>query len=197
MSNAGPEANVPQFDGGDDNLNRVLAELIGDGRLTLGDDDENDPDFELVEDDDGLDDEDAEAMEEYEEDEDEEEEGDMLEDQQALVVPGKWHEEVKEPKQEGLSLLFSGEFGRLKHQIRSRNKDGDVSKMFLNRGTKIRPPVREDFASVSFHRSEMIVRSRTHSRHKDIVPNSPGTAVASYYSNAYVGQFSSGMSSGP
>ena len=29
---------------------------------------------------------------------------------------------------------------------------------------------------------------------QDIVPNSPGTAVASYYANAYVGQFSSGSS---
>ena len=28
---------------------------------------------------------------------------------------------------------------------------------------------------------------------QDIVPNSPGTAVASYYANAYVGQFSSGL----
>ena len=128
----------------EDSLNRVLAELIGDGTLVLGDEDEDDPDYELVEEDEDED-EDVD-MEEYEDD-DEDTNGHGY--HQLPSIPGKWHEEVKEPKPEGLALLYSGEFGRLRHQIRSRNKEGDVSKLFLNRGSRIRPPVREDFTAVS------------------------------------------------
>lgn len=59
-----------------------------------------------------------------------------------------WYPEVKEPKPEGLSLLMSGEFGRLRHQLDSRMKDNNMSKLLLNRGTRIRPTPKEDMVSV-------------------------------------------------
>ncbi|GBE77655.1 WD40 repeat-like protein [Sparassis crispa] len=83
-----------------------------------------------------------------------------------------WYDRVTKPKKEGLSLLFDGEFGRLKHQIDSRNKDNNVAKLLLNRGARTRLPPKEDLAS-------------------DILPNTSGTAVAKYQANAYVGQYSS------
>jgi len=86
-----------------------------------------------------------------------------------------WYPEVKEPKPEGLSLLMSGEFGRLRHQLDSRMKDNNMSKLLLNRGTRIRPTPKEDMVS-------------------DILPNSSGSAVAQYNANAYVGQYSSDSS---
>lgn len=106
---------------------------------------------------------------------------------------------VKKPVTEGLALLMSGEFGRLGHQYGSRlrddpkfanhesdESDGESStgpahkyshnftKTLLNRSNRLRPIPKEDIAS-------------------EMIPNSNGTAVAKYSSNAYVGQYSSGM----
>ncbi|OCH96414.1 WD40 repeat-like protein [Obba rivulosa] len=83
-----------------------------------------------------------------------------------------WWPRITEPKKEGLELLTSGEFGRIRHQVNSRNKDNNVAKLLLNRGTQVRPVSKEDIAN-------------------DILPNTNGTAVADYGVNVYVGQYSS------
>ncbi|KZT74971.1 WD40 repeat-like protein [Daedalea quercina L-15889] len=83
-----------------------------------------------------------------------------------------WFPQIKEPTKEGLKLLMGGEFGRLKHQLKSRKKDNNIAKLALNRGARVRPMYKEDLAG-------------------DLLPNSNGTAVAQYAANAYVGQYSS------
>ncbi|OSX66899.1 hypothetical protein POSPLADRAFT_1042203 [Postia placenta MAD-698-R-SB12] len=83
--------------------------------------------------------------------------------------------EVKEPKEKGLELLTSGEFGRLEHQLKSRIRDNNTASILLNRGARQRPTHKEDLTS-------------------DLLPNSNGTAVAEYHANAYVGQYSSDSS---
>ncbi|KAI0698404.1 WD40 repeat-like protein, partial [Cerioporus squamosus] len=83
-----------------------------------------------------------------------------------------WWPEITEPQKEGLELLFGGEFGRIVHQIQTRDGNRNVARNIFNRGASSRPTYREDIAS-------------------EILPNSSGTAVASYAANAYVGQFSS------
>ncbi|KAL4241704.1 DDB1- and CUL4-associated factor [Abortiporus biennis] len=132
------------------------------------------------EDEDGMD----EELEQEDEDDNDEDDDDYVDEDEDddedfyfhQVGPhGKWYEEVKEPKQEGLELLMSGEFGRLGHQFKTRAKNNNVVRTLLDRGTRVRPTSREDIAS-------------------DIVPNSDGVAVASYQSNAYVGQYSSDSS---
>lgn len=140
----------------DADFDRVLSELVGRGSIVLEADDENDPDYRPEE---------GEGDEEDEED-GEDREGEDMEDEdeaQELVDEdddfgygwsepfgphGKWHDDVTEPKPEGLSLLYSGEFGRIGHQTKSRNKDANVARFLLNRGTKLRPVPREDFATV-------------------------------------------------
>lgn len=59
-----------------------------------------------------------------------------------------WFDEVKKPKEEGMSLLMSGEYGRLKHQLDSRTKKTNLARTLLNRGERTRPIYREDMASV-------------------------------------------------
>ncbi|KAI0825009.1 WD40 repeat-like protein [Trametes gibbosa] len=86
--------------------------------------------------------------------------------------PRNWWPEIKEPQEEGLSLLMNGEFGRVGHQVNSRNGRKNVSRSLFNRSMSARPTYKEDITS-------------------DVLPNSSGTAVASYPANAYVGQFSS------
>ncbi|CDO75481.1 hypothetical protein BN946_scf184935.g17 [Trametes cinnabarina] len=149
-----------------DDLQRLM-QLFGAGSGRAGsvepvanevDDEENDPDY----------------VDEEEEDEDEDEvieywgvgahtQWDRTRD---------WWPQVTEPKEEGMSLLMSGEFGRVLHQLKSRSERKNVARNLLNRATSARPTYREDIAS-------------------DILPNSSGTAVAAYPANAYVGQFSS------
>lgn len=93
-------------------MNNILAELIADGTVVLQDDDddeEDDPDYRLEEDGE----EDEEEVDEMEDDDDEDMYG---YDNRMPHDNGQWHERVKEPKPEGLALLFSGEFGRIKHQ---------------------------------------------------------------------------------
>ncbi|TBU63826.1 WD40 repeat-like protein [Dichomitus squalens] len=84
----------------------------------------------------------------------------------------EWWPKRTEPQKEGLELLYSGEFGRLLHQIQAREGQHNVARNLLNRGTNARPTPKEDITC-------------------EILPNSSGTAVASYPANAYVGQFSS------
>ncbi|KAH9898279.1 WD40 repeat-like protein [Cubamyces lactineus] len=83
-----------------------------------------------------------------------------------------WWPQVTEPREEGLSLLMGGEFGRVQHQLKARSGHRNVARSLLNKGLNSRPTHREDITS-------------------EILPNSSGTAVAAYPANAYVGQFSS------
>ncbi|EKM61354.1 uncharacterized protein PHACADRAFT_247904 [Phanerochaete carnosa HHB-10118-sp] len=162
---------------GDHDINRILAELIRDGTMTV---EEDDGDQDYVDVDEGEEGEEDDEIE-IEEDEEEDEEGDgppgyrIVQSHPPPLPRSHWKKEVTEPKQAGLNLLYSGEFGRIHHQIRSRNKAGNAAKFLLSRSSTIRPPPREDFAT-------------------DIIPNTDGTAVASYYANAYVGQYSSDSS---
>lgn len=132
-------------------VSRVLAELLGDGTIPFP---EDDGDEEYIDVEEGDED------EEGEEDEVMDIDGDFDDDEEAdlfgyRVITGhahtpnrRWHEEVTEPKEAGLSLLFSGEFGRIQHQLRSRSKAGNVARLLLNRGSKVRLPPREDYVSV-------------------------------------------------
>ena len=134
----------------EDDLNQLLSELVADGNVIMQDlDEDDDAEYQPGEDEDEEDiDEDMEA-DELDEDEEEDDEDMIFGYMAAHSIPGKrWHEEVKEPKEAGMSLLFSGEFGRIRHQIKSRNKDGSAAKFWLNSRSKLRPTYREDAACV-------------------------------------------------
>jgi DDB1- and CUL4-associated factor 11 len=140
---------------GDPTVARLFAELLRDGSATLVEDD-GDEDYEDVEEDeeeDEVDEDEDIAMEPDDEEDDDDYAANILGYRAirgtAPAQPQRWHDEVKEPKEEGLKLLFTGEFGRIQHQIWSRHKAGNAAKLLLNRGTKVRPPHREDFAAVS------------------------------------------------
>ncbi|TFK56756.1 WD40 repeat-like protein [Heliocybe sulcata] len=81
--------------------------------------------------------------------------------------------EVKEPQEAGVNLLMSGEFGRIGHRLKSSHgqKHINMYRSIRDRATSLRSPPREELAS-------------------HLIPNSNGTAVACYSSNAYSGQFS-------
>ncbi|KAI0375121.1 WD40 repeat-like protein [Pilatotrama ljubarskyi] len=148
-----------------DDLQRLVAILAGGGGISSNaqllaeeeEDDENDPDY--VDDD-------------AEEEDDEDYSYYSSSAHTHWDRTRNWWPAITEPQEEGLSLLMSGEFGRVQHQVKSRNGTRNVARSLLNRGTNSRPTYREDITS-------------------DILPNSSGTAVASYPANAYVGQFSS------
>ncbi|TFY79706.1 hypothetical protein EWM64_g4307 [Hericium alpestre] len=78
-----------------------------------------------------------------------------------------WAGPTTEPQKAGMELLMGGEFGRVRNKINGRN----VAKILASRATKTRKFYREDVLS-------------------NLVPNTNGTAVASYDSNIYCGQFS-------
>lgn len=123
----------------DEDFGRVLADLARNGTLVLDGDDEEDPDWQPEEGEEDDDDElegdgDVQAI-----DDDDEDEGDPYGYGWSQPGPGgKWFDEVKEPKREGLSLLYNGEFGRIRHQTQSRNKGANIAKILLSRGTKLR-----------------------------------------------------------
>lgn len=141
----------------------LLRDLIRDGAITISTEEDNDEEY--IDTENGLDDEDEDIIEDEEgeddaddvdmDDEDEEEEelaalyGYRPINHSASVPRPHPHEAATEPKEAGLELLYSGEFGRLQHQIRSRNKAGNVAKVVLNRGRGIRPTYKEDLATVS------------------------------------------------
>ncbi|EPQ60332.1 WD40 repeat-like protein [Gloeophyllum trabeum ATCC 11539] len=106
------------------------------------------------------------------EDDDEDEEDD--EDYVTSATNNRsWFPEVKEPQKAGADLLMSGEFGRTGHKFRSAHgrKQSNIYRTMRDRAAVLRPLYRADLAC-------------------DLVPNSNGTAVASYAHNAYSGQFS-------
>lgn len=59
-----------------------------------------------------------------------------------------WWPRIAEPQKEGLELLYSGEFGRALHQIRSREDQNNVARKLLSRGMSSRPTPKEDITCV-------------------------------------------------
>lgn len=89
---------------------------------------------------------------------------------------GDWHQQWipphKEPQEPGVELLMGGEFGCVGPKIRSRRNKKNVPRMILHQSSRPRGAMsRENMTN-------------------DLIPNTNGTAVASYASNVYSGQFS-------
>ncbi|KDQ63158.1 hypothetical protein JAAARDRAFT_147176 [Jaapia argillacea MUCL 33604] len=108
-------------------------------------------------------------------DEDEEDDDDTTGYPPFSTASQSWMPEVKEPQKEGVELLMSGDFGRVQNKILSRSKGLNVAKQLASRSMSVRRPYREDIAA-------------------DLIPNTNGTAVATYEHNAYSGQFSTDSS---
>lgn len=85
-----------------------------------------------------------------------------------------WFPKVTEPQEAGLNLLASGEFGRVRNILDRRHK--------RNMYDRLR---RTSVASRTVYREDLI---------HDMIPNTHGTAVASYLANIYCGQYSAGKS---
>ncbi|KAF8665431.1 hypothetical protein AX16_000450 [Volvariella volvacea WC 439] len=83
---------------------------------------------------------------------------------------------VTEPQEAGVSLILSGDFGRIGPKIRARTGNPNLAKQLLNRATK------------PYH---VLPKEDTTS---DLVPNSNGITVSEYDSNIYTGQFSADSS---
>ncbi|KIM47605.1 hypothetical protein M413DRAFT_439274 [Hebeloma cylindrosporum] len=84
----------------------------------------------------------------------------------------QWYAPVREPQKAGLELLANGDFGRVGVKIRSRRKSHNISKPVLQKFYRPLPLTsREDLQST-------------------LVPNTNGTAVATYDANMYTAQFS-------
>lgn len=134
-------------------LARIVSVLNSSGveyRLAADDDeaiedDDDDPDYVDV--DEGEDDEEG-------EDEDEEVEDDMFltsaypASRQQAPPSGSWYQKVTEPQETGMSLLMNGEYGRIRHQVKSRSDNRNVARTLLDRQSAIRPICREDIAAV-------------------------------------------------
>jgi len=86
-----------------------------------------------------------------------------------------WFEKVTEPQAAGVKLLNSGDFGRLRNRLDGREK-GNIYNRLRQTALNRNKLYREDLAH-------------------DMLPNTHGTAVASYQSNIYCGQYSLGESS--
>ncbi|KAI0319054.1 WD40-repeat-containing domain protein [Amylostereum chailletii] len=83
--------------------------------------------------------------------------------------------EVRAPQEAGVSLLLSGEFGRVRPKINVRSGNRNISQQVFSGRTRSRRFHKEDITG-------------------DLVPNTHGTAVASYDENVYSGQFSADSS---
>ncbi|KAH9944278.1 WD40 repeat-like protein [Epithele typhae] len=116
-----------------------------------------------------------ESIEAQVEDEDDEDYVDEDEDDEMYgseMVRERYKPSVTAPQEKGMELLFGGEFGKIHHQLQSRAGLNNLARNVISRSLSSRPMRKEDLAC-------------------DLIPNSSGTAVASYDSNAYVGQYSS------
>ncbi|KAF8641249.1 hypothetical protein AX17_000883 [Amanita inopinata Kibby_2008] len=88
----------------------------------------------------------------------------------------QWYPPHKEPQTAGLDLLASGDFGQIAVKDRTRRNNVNVTKRLLTRMAE--PPIKpykEDLSS-------------------NLVPNTNGTAVASFGANVYSGQYSADSS---
>jgi len=60
-----------------------------------------------------------------------------------------WHEEIKEPVEEGVELLYSGDFGRIGPKSRSRRKVVNIARQILSQSSVAIPETyREELISV-------------------------------------------------
>lgn len=143
----------------------------------------------LTMEDDG-DDDDYEDPEEYQNSEVYDYDEDYLPSPPHTRTSGKWFHPPKEPTKEGLELLMGGEYGRIGHQLKSRNQMNSLYKTLSTSRSRVRPSPQEDIAAVSSQPPSQARKSTVH--FQDLLPNSNGVAVASYAANAYVGQYSSG-----
>ncbi|KAI0347678.1 WD40 repeat-like protein [Trametopsis cervina] len=167
----------------EEEISRTLDDLVGRATLVFPPDDEDDgdADYRPPHHNPRVDDDGDEEEDEEDEDDDDDEEDDDDEYGYGWDHPAgpnrRWHPEVKDPKPAGLALLCSGDFGRVAHQTRSRSQgtNKNLARLLGERAVRLRPTPREDLVS-------------------DMIPNSNGTAVASYAANAYVGQYSSDSS---
>ena len=162
-----PVSDTPHDENAPPQVTSLLRDLLRDGTIMMQDDD---GDEEYIDIDEVLEDGDEEGEEDGEEGEEGEEEFEIDQDEDDELgeffgyhpinppppPPSRRSgREVIEPKQAGLDLLFSGEFGRIQHQIRSHNKAGSVAKHILNRARNIRPLCKEDVVTVG----NLILRS--------------------------------------
>jgi WD repeat-containing protein 23 len=79
---------------------------------------------------------------------------------------------ITEPQPAGVKLLMSGEFGRIRNRLDSQ-QNGNMFDRLRRTAVRSRHIYREDLIH-------------------DLVPNTHGTAVASYIANVYCGQYSAG-----
>lgn len=127
-------------DGEDPNEETTVLGQVG------GDGDEDDSDY--VDEEEGGDDDDDEEEEEQDDEEDARYNWGLPEHARPWDRTNGWWPKVTKPEKKGLELLFGGEFGRIQHQLRSRNSNRNVARMMLSRGTRPRPIRKEDIASV-------------------------------------------------
>lgn len=128
-----------------------------------------------------------ESPSDYEDDDDDDDE---------IENVGEWHQSWfpphKEPQQLGVELLMGGEFGSVSSKIRSRRNKRNISQMILDQPSRPRGALsRENLTSVRCYLVFHAI-SRTHYA-QELIPNTNGTAVASYAANVYCGQFSKGQ----
>ncbi|KAK0465467.1 WD40-repeat-containing domain protein [Desarmillaria tabescens] len=87
-----------------------------------------------------------------------------------------WLKPATEPQEAGVELLNSGEYGRIAPKIHARRGERNLVKVITNRFTGRRPTLfKEDLIT-------------------NLVPNSNGSAMASYNSNIYTAQYSTDSS---
>ncbi|KAI5122355.1 hypothetical protein M0805_004113 [Coniferiporia weirii] len=87
-----------------------------------------------------------------------------------------WKKPHKEPQPAGVELLMSGEFGRIGPKMRGRGTNThNLARLLRERATRLGRMPKQDFC-------------------ENLVPNSPGSVVASYPANVYCGQFSTDSS---
>ena len=89
-----------------------------------------------------------------------------------VLEKGDWFKKVTEPQPAGVRLLMGGEFGRVRNRLDALRNGNMFDRL---RRTAVR--------SRNIYREDLI---------HDIIPNTHGTAVASYPANVYCGQYSAG-----
>ena len=148
--------NHPEYGG-------LISQLLRPGSVEIVDDEDDDPNYHPGQEEDNT------LDQGQDEDEDEDEDGMLDAEELDIDIDDDWEdtgnagrgwnqslpprqryysEPVTKPQPAGVALLYSGEFGRIKHQTRTRNKDNNIARTLLDRGSKLRPSTREDITTV-------------------------------------------------
>jgi len=106
--------------------------------------------------------------------------------------PKNWFKPVTEPQKAGVELMAGGDFGRLRakkiENVWKMLKERELGRKGRGRGTE-----REDFVRVRKHLLYAAgCRIWVFILCQNLTPNTNGTIVATYGSNAYSGQYSAG-----